>query len=34
VERIFELEEVPLAHQLFEGRRLLGRSLIKVGGEL
>ena len=34
IERIFSLEEVPLAHALFEGRRLVGRSLIEVGGDI
>lgn len=34
IERVFALEEVPLAHALFEGRRLVGRSLIEVGGNI
>jgi NADPH2:quinone reductase len=34
VERVFELEEVPEAHRLFEQRKLCGRSLIRVGGDL
>lgn len=34
VERIFELEEVPQAQALFEARELMGRSLIRVGGEI
>lgn len=34
VERIFPLEEVPRAQALFEGRRLVGRSLIEAGGEV
>jgi NADPH2:quinone reductase len=34
VEQIFELEEVPEAHRLFEQRKLCGRSLIRIGGDL
>ena len=34
VERIFQLEEVQRAQALFEGRRLVGRSLIEVGGDV
>lgn len=34
VERVFELEDVAEAQRLFEERRLTGRSLIRVGGEL
>lgn len=34
VERIFPLEEVPRAQALFEGRRLVGRSLVEAGGEV
>jgi NADPH2:quinone reductase len=34
VEQVFPLEEVPRAQALFEGRRLVGRSLIEVGGEV
>lgn len=34
VERVFDLEEIPVAHALFEGRELVGRSLIRVGGEI
>jgi len=34
IERIFDLEEVPEAQCLFETRKLTGRSLIRVGGEL
>lgn len=34
IERVFRLEAVAEAHALFEGRQLVGRSLIEVGGEL
>jgi NADPH2:quinone reductase len=34
VERVFPLEEVPRAQALFEGRRLVGRSLIEAGGDV
>lgn len=34
IERVFELEDVPVAHALFEGRELMGRALIRVGGEI
>jgi NADPH2:quinone reductase len=34
VERVFPLEEVPRAQALFEGRRLVGRSLVEAGGEV
>ncbi len=33
IERVFDLEETAAAHALFEGRELLGRSLIRVGGD-
>jgi NADPH2:quinone reductase len=34
VERVFPLEDVPLAQALFESRQLMGRSLIEVGGDI
>lgn len=34
IERVLDLEQVPQAHADFEGRRLQGRTLIKVGGDL
>lgn len=34
IERVFPLEDVPLAQSLFEARKLMGRSLIEVGGEV
>lgn len=34
IERVFALDEVPEAHRLFESRALMGRSLIRVGGEI
>lgn len=34
IEQEFPLEEVPRAQALFEGRRLVGRSLIMAGGEV
>jgi NADPH:quinone reductase len=34
IERVLELEQVPQAHADFEARRLQGRTLIRVGGDL
>lgn len=34
IERVFPLQDVPLAQSLFESRQLVGRSLIEVGGEI
>lgn len=34
IERVFDLDEVPEAQRLFEQRQLIGRSLIRVGGDL
>jgi NADPH2:quinone reductase len=34
VTRVAELEEVPELHRLFEQRKLIGRTVIRVGGEI
>lgn len=34
IERVFPLDEIAEAHRLFESRALMGRSLIRVGGEI
>jgi NADPH:quinone reductase len=34
IERVLELEQVPQAHADFEARRLFGRTLIRVGGDI
>jgi NADPH2:quinone reductase len=34
ITRVVELEEVPELHRIFEARKLSGRALIRIGGEL
>ena len=34
IEKVLELADVPQAHADFETRRLMGRTLIKVGGDI